>query len=129
MEELLIVVIQFLFEFVLNVLGNLPFDLPSKNRTTPEPESIALPCFLWFCGGCALAGISLLVFKHTFITVAPLRLVNLALAPLVSAYISQAIAARRATANPFIIPRNHFWQALWFTLGLVLIRFAYATRA
>jgi hypothetical protein len=58
----------------------------------------------------------------------PLRLANLPVAPLVSAYIAQAIARRRREANPLIAPRNHFWKAFWFTLGLVAIRFAYATR-
>ena len=33
-----------------------------------------------------------------------------------------------AILSPQIVPRNHFWKAFWFTLGLVVIRFAYATR-
>ena len=129
MEEVLIVVLQFLFEFILEVLGNIPFDWPSKNRRTPEPAGIVLRCFLWFCGGCVLAGMSLLVVGHTMIAFDVLRIANLVLAPLSSALVSQAIARRRARSNPFIVPRNHFWQAFWFTLGMVLIRFAYASRA
>ena len=128
MEDLLVAILQFLFEFAFDVLSNIPFDWPSKNRRTPEPEGIALRCFLWFCGGCLLAGISLLVVRHTIITFAALRLANLVLAPLASAYLSQGIARRRSVNNPFIVPRNHFWQAFWFTPGLVLVRFAYAFR-
>jgi hypothetical protein len=128
MEELLIVIIQFLFEFMLDVISNIPFDWTSSERTTPEPEGISLRCFLGFCGGCLLAGVSLLVVKHTVISVSALRITNVALAPIASAFLSQAIASRRARANVFIVPRNHFWQAFWFTLGLVLIRFAYASR-
>lgn len=128
MEELLIVIIQFLFEFTLDVIGNIPFDWPSSNRTTPEPKSIFLRCFLGFCGGCLLAGVSLLVVKHTFISVSALRIANLMLAPVASAFLSKAIAIHRARANAFIIPCNHFWQAFWFTFGLVLTRFAYASR-
>jgi hypothetical protein len=129
MEELLIVIIQFIFEFTLNILGNIPFDWSSRNRTTPEPDSIVFPCFLWFCGGCALAGISLLIARHSLITLPALRIVNLVIAPVTSAFISRAIARHRAINNPFIIPNNHFWQAFSFTLGLVIIRFAYASRA
>lgn len=129
MEEVLIVVLQFLFEFLLEVLGNIPFDWPSRNRSTPEPEGIVLRCLLWFCGGCLLAGLSLLVVRQTMIGVDLLRIANLVLAPVSSAFVSQAIARRRARSNPFIVPRNHFWQAFWFTLGMVLIRFAYAARA
>ena len=128
MEELLIVIIQFLCEFILNVFCNIPFDWPSRNRTSPEPEGIYLVCFLWFCGGCLLAGISLIFVKNTIISVSVLRIANLALAPFASAFLSQAIAQHRAKNNLFITPRNHFWQAFWFTLGLTLIRFAYASR-
>ena len=129
MEELLIAIIQFLFEFTLDVLGNVPFDWPSKKRSKPESEDVFLPRLFWFCGGCALAGVSLLVIKHTVVSVSALRIANLLLAPLASAFLSETIATRRSRENPFIIPRNHFWQALFFTLGLVLIRFAYASRA
>ena len=129
MEEILIVITQFLFEFTLDVLGSFPFDWPSRNRTKPESERVFLSRFIWFCGGCALAGVSLVVSKHSIIAIPALRIANLVLAPLVSAYLSQAIASYRAQENRFIIPRNHFWQAFSFTLGLVLIRFAYATHA
>lgn len=128
MEELLVVVLQFLLEFILNVLANIPFDWPSRNRRTPEPESIWLRCFLWSCGGGLLAGVSLLVFKQTLISVPALRIANLVIAPVVSGFLSEAIAKRRASRNELIVPRNHFWQAFWFTLGLVIIRFTYATR-
>ena len=127
MEELIVVIIQFLFEFVLNVLLNIPFDWPSKNRTTPEPESIWAACFLWFLGASVLGWISLIFFKHTLITSSSLRIANLVLAPLVSAALSKAIAERRAKVNPFIESRNHYWQAFWFTLGFTMVRFAYAT--
>lgn len=71
----------------------------------------------------------MLIVKHTIIAISILRMVNLVLAPIASAYLSKRIANRRSKDNPFIVPRNHFWQAFWFTLGLTLIKFAYATRA
>lgn len=129
MEQLLVLFIQFWLEFTINVVSIVPFDWFSKNRTTAEPESIASRCFLWFLEGCILAGVSLLILKHTIISVMALRIANLVLAPIVSAYITEAIARRRAKINPFIAPCNHFWQAFWFTFGLVVIRFIYASRA
>jgi len=128
MEEILIAVIQFLFEFTLDVLSDIPFEWMSKNRTTPEPEGIVMPCIVWFFAGCLLAGISLLVVSHTVIAISGLRMTNLVLAPVASACLSQSIAAHRSKGNPYIVPSNHFWQAFWFTLGLTLIRFAYASR-
>jgi hypothetical protein len=62
------------------------------------------------------------------ISLSALRIANLVLAPITSAFISQAIARHRSKRNRFINPRNHFWQAFWFTLGIVTVRFAYAVR-
>jgi hypothetical protein len=129
MEEVFIAFLQFVFELALSIFANVPFDWPSKNRRTPEPESIWLAGFWWFLGGCLVAWISTLFMKHTFISVPALRMLNIVVAPIASAYFSQAIARRRSKININIVPRNHFWQAFWFTLGLVLVRFAYAARA
>jgi hypothetical protein len=126
MEEILIIIIQVLFEFVLNVMINIPFDYPSKNRSTNEPESVFLACFIWFLLASLLGWLSLFLFKYTLLALPILRIANLILAPIVSAMLSKAIAERRAEQNHFIIPRNHFWQAYWFTLGFAMVRFAYA---
>ena len=127
MEEILVVLVQFLIEFFFDIFLNIPFDWPSRNRRLPEPEAIFGNCVLWLIGSVVLGFISLLVFKHTLIASPNLRIANLFLAPLTSAAISKAIAARRALQNPNIIPRNHYWQAFWFTLGYTAVRFAYAT--
>jgi hypothetical protein len=129
MDELLSVIIQFTFEFLLNVFIDIPFEWPSRNRKTPEREDIAGICFIWFLAGAGLAGLSLLVFPNTFISWPQFRIANLLLAPLVSAILSRAIARRRSEMNPNIVPRNHFWQSFWFTVGLVATRFAFAGRA
>jgi len=127
-EDLLIAILQGLFEFALEVLANVPFDWPLSTRNTSEPRSLPIACFLWFVGGCLLGSLSVLLLKHTWIRFSPLRIANLPLAPLVSAYIAQAIARRRQETSPQIVPRNHFWKVFSFSLGLVAVRFAYATR-
>jgi hypothetical protein len=129
MEEFLVAALQFLLEFVLNVLGSVPFDWPSRYRRAPESGGSFARYFAWFAGGCVVAGVSLLVFKHSVITGEGLRIANLVLAPIASAFLSQYVALRRAQTNPNIDPRNHFWQAFWFTVGLVIIRFTYAAHA
>jgi len=129
MEEFLVVLLQFLVEFVINVVAEIPFDWPSRNRKTPESEGVAGVCFLWFLLGIGVGCISLLIFSRTLISVSALRVVSLVLAPVASAFLSLYLAKRRAVANPFIIPRNHFWQAFWFTVALVGVRFIYASRA
>lgn len=125
MEELIILIIQAFFEIFLQIFISHPFDLHSKKK--PDPESIWPYSILWFFGGCFLAWLSLFLFKHTFIPMPGLRIANLILSPVVAAYISGAIARRRAKTNDFVVPRDHFWLAFWFTLGFAVIRFAYAT--
>jgi hypothetical protein len=124
MEDLLVVILQCVFEFLLEIFCYSPLDwLPWD-----WPEGLFgkyLGCFIM---GCGLAGISILLFKYTWISHPLLRMVNLVFAPIASAFISQVIARYRSRKNRSLIPRNSFWQAFWFTFGIVLIRFVYATR-
>jgi hypothetical protein len=126
MEDLLIAILQGLFEFILEVFsylfcGSWPF--PNS-----WPESLIGRCILWFAIGCGLAALSMFFLNHTWIRLSVLRIANLILAPLTSAMISRAIAQRRKKSDESIVPRNHFWQAFWFTAGIVTVRFAYAAR-
>jgi len=125
MEDLIIPFFQFLFEFLIEIFGYSPIDwfFPDK-----WPESLIGRCIAWFILGCGLATASILLLNHTWISHPTLRTANLALAPITSAFISEAIARHRSKHNESIIPRNHFWQAFWFTLGIVTVRFAYAAR-
>jgi hypothetical protein len=129
MEDALFIVIQVLAELVMESLAWWPVDLPSRSRRRPEAPSIIGSCAIWFTVGALLGWLSVLLVTRTFLTHPALRLTNLLVAPLASAYLSAAIAKRRQPANHYIIPRNHFWRAFWFTTGLVLLRFAYAVRA
>jgi len=129
MEDLLIIILQAIFEFIAEIFSYSPLDWwPSTSRTSPESDTVTAKCFVWFVIGCGLACVSMLFLKRTWISLPALRIANLVLAPIASAFISQAVARRRSRRNSFIIPRNHFWQSFWFTFGLVSVRFAYAAR-
>ena len=94
-EDLIISILQALFEFALEVFSYTPFDWPLSPRTKLEPETIIGRCFSWFVAGYLPVfhpGLLMLVFKHTFISHPALRIANLVLAPITSAFISQAIA-------------------------------------
>jgi hypothetical protein len=125
MEDLIMAILQGCFEFLLEIFSYGPVDwiIPDE-----WPRSLAGKCFMWFIVGSGLALISMLFLNRTWITHPALRIANLALAPLISAFLSQAIARRRAKRDESIVPRNHFWQAFWFTVGIVTVRFAYAVR-
>ena len=128
MEELIVVVFQFLAEFTINVLGYLPIDWPSKHRRTPEREGLWAVCFVWLIAGGLLGAFSLLVVGYTLLQPGWLRIANLCISPIASAYLAQFVATRRARSNPLLVPRNHFWYGFWFSLGLAFARFAYASR-
>ena len=107
MEELLAIILQFLFEFVLEVISWLPFDFVPEKRW--QPASLASRCLTWFFFGCGLAGLTVLFLKRTLIVWPVLSIANLLLAPLASAFLAEAIARRRRRRDAAIVPRNHFW--------------------
>ena len=49
-------------------------------------------------------------------------------APIAAGFLFRALAQRRAKKSYSIVPREHFWHALWFTFGWALVRFLYARR-
>jgi len=126
MEDVIVLLLQAIFEFVFEVLAYLPFDLP---RSRSSGGSLAECCIALCAIGAVLSGVSLVFFRHTFLALPALRIGNLALAPIASAFLSQAIARQRATRIPAIVPRERFWQAFWFTAGMVTVRFVFAVRA
>lgn len=124
MEDFLIALLQCVFEFLADIFCYGPFDWPFEKL----PGDLTYKCITLFIIGAGLAWISVLFLKHTWISFSAFRIANLALAPLTSAFISEAIARYRRRQNASVVPRNHFWQAFWFTLGVVTVRFAYAVR-
>jgi hypothetical protein len=126
-EELIVYVLQFILEFLFEVLANLPFELP--RRRNGSSYTVAAQCFWLFLLGAAVAWVSLWIHRHTVFTFPSLRIANVILAPIVSGYISRAYNRLRTLRNDAVPLQDRFWQGFSFTLGLVLIRFAYATRA
>lgn len=128
MEELLILVLQGLFEFLFDVASGLGH-WPLTNDTKQEKKDGLNSWLIWVFAGGLMAVLSLVAFRHTFIPTPQLRIANLLLAPVASAFLTQHIAKQRALTNPNIIPRQHFWQAFWYAIGFVVVRFAYVSRS
>lgn len=130
MEELLVVIVQFLIELLGNVLTSGLLDWPARQRHTPDPQAIWPVAQLYLLGGLALGWLlTHLWWPHTFIHWPSLRMLNLVAAPVASAYLAQALAQRRVLTRPHICPRNHFWYAFWMALGFALSRLAFAVRS
>jgi hypothetical protein len=124
MEDFLIAILQAILECLCDAFSYGPFDWPAEKSS----GTLFGKCLTLFMVGCGLALISILILKYTWIHFSALRIANLFFAPLMSAFISQAIARHRSKRNPSVIPRNHFWQAFWFTLGVATVRFVCTTR-
>jgi hypothetical protein len=128
MEELLILLVQFVIELIGDVLCSGLFDLPLPEQSRNTRAARLVVYASWLLGGAAVAGLSLLVFDHSLIARPGWRIANLLAAPYCSALVAEFMAKRRQMAGRDTDPGHHFWRSLWFTLGLVAVRFAYVSR-
>lgn len=126
MEQLLIVAVQFLTEVVGSAVVSIPFDFGRKKPVQPESASRASYIIFFVIGG-TIGWMSAQLVTHTLLQQPWLRILNLAVAPLVAGIIVKKIAIVRAKTHIFIEPTVHFWSAFWFTLSFAVIRFAYVS--
>jgi len=126
MEEILLVIIQFLIEVVGQVLLELPFEFGDWRRSELERGSWQRYTAALLLGG-LIGGISLWFFPHTMLHQPWLRLANLVAAPLLSAALAHTIASSRMPQRSHIVPAVHGWTAFCFTLGVATVRFAYTS--
>ena len=123
MEELLVVLIQFLFEVVGQALLSVPFDFCPR-REYPDYSRAALT-IVAFAVGVAFGAASVALVPHSYLPYAWLRIASLVASPLLAGAIAWCVAELRISYKPFLVPRHHFWYAFTVTLGLSLVRFAY----
>jgi hypothetical protein len=132
LAELLIALVQFISEVLLQIAGDVLTELGWNAlrevfRPSHPPVRGLVPVGYSIIGA-ALGGLSLLVFPKHFAASMPLRLATLALAPIASALaVAPALPLLRRPAEPEDIWRR-FWNAYAFSLTFALIRFAYAGR-
>ncbi|HEX4796823.1 MAG TPA: hypothetical protein VH370_23730 [Humisphaera sp.] len=132
MEDVLILILQFIFEVGLQVLAELPWDLfVGRRQTASNPNRPAGPgvwIFLSLIAGAAVGGLSLLIFPTTLLHLPATRMANLAVAPAISGFASAGFSRlwpnRRKPGDPAIRPI----AAACFTFALAVIRFTYAAR-
>jgi hypothetical protein len=125
LEEIIIVIIQFLVEVVAQALVDIPVDCATRNPKKPEEESF-VRYFLFLVGGGLVGWCSIALFPRTMLHQTVLRIANLVLSPIIAAAIARSIAIYKRPKNPFIEPKIHAWSAFWFTLALAAVRLAYA---
>ena len=132
MGELIVFILQVLLELIVQFLLWLTGDvvLSQRERKRPDPpgsDDWLVPLAGLLFGG-TVGGISLAVFPTTFLGSELARCLNLVLAPLVTAGIAALLARRRVRRGTPSNVKLHFWFALAFSAGLVLVRFVWAVR-
>jgi len=122
-EEILVAILQFLFEVVLQSLVSLPFDFCPR-RDYPESDRTSLTILVLIVGvACGI--VSVAVFPYSHLHHSWQRIAGLVASPLLAGAIAYCVAELRMAFNPFLVSRHHFWYAFTFTLGLSAYRFAF----
>lgn len=133
LEELIIFVLQWVFELLFNLVVYFPWDifLFWRERKAPadrrESDYWLVPLGGAFFGG--LLGAASLVFLPTTLLRHEVgRLINLIATPLISAALSRLLAQRRVKRGQDSDANLHFWFAFAFSLALLTVRFIWANR-
>ena len=130
MEEILIVVIQFLIESLLEI-GSSLFWYDDGLIDWPDPDSPLHPFWravFWLGAGGVLAWVSLQLWPKSLISHASVRIANLVLTPFAAGCAGRAVVVWRSRHDDRE-PSGGFARSFCFTLGMVLIRFVYARHA
>jgi hypothetical protein len=131
MEELIAFIIQFVIEFGIQLFGSIGFDWAAGSGKKKADEKTAEDGCGWMAIFAALGGVcgglSLLIAPNLLLPTLPLRVANLAAAPLLAGGMSY-LFARHVWAVGGYRPRHHFWRAFVFALAFGVARFAYAHR-
>lgn len=131
-EFLLEVVVEFFFEFLLSLVGEVLAELFSRasvrwlfpERWREGKRYFLLPAF--FCAGIALGAISVWFFPNHFIASPNLRWANLMLTPVFVALASALFSSWRLDVGGEKEPLRHAAQGFLFAFALALTRFLLA---
>ena len=132
MESILEVILQCLFEFFVQIVGELfvelgmhPFAEVFKKRPVESPFVAGIGYFLL---GAAVGGLSLLVAGTTFIHDSTWRVLNLFVTPIFAGLMMMAVGAIRSRKGQELVRLDRFGYGLVFAFGMALVRFIFAAR-
>ena len=123
MEEILVLIIQFILEALFNILTIFPWELPFYRGERAEDNNTILRCLYSFLFGLFLGFVSLLASHKSLISMSYLRIANLFISPFLAGWLSETIAKLVHRKKDDVWPKRHFWYAFWLCLGYVMVRF------
>lgn len=132
MEEIIILIIQGIVEFLFEFFSYLPWDWWSYDWYSDEREdrhgSFVWTLIISLVIGGVLGWLSIYIFPTVLVKWGWLRIALLFISPLGSGMMARTMTQLRAENNKNIDANAHFWISLCFSVGLVWIRFAFAHR-
>lgn len=126
MEIILEFVLQAFFEFLLQIVGEVLFELGWRGvaevfKRKPR-QNPALAFIGYALLGLIMGGLSLLFFPEHFIRDRSLRLVNLVITPCLAGFCMSALGAWRQNRGLSTIRLDSFSYGFIFAFGMALIR-------
>lgn len=123
---------EFLFEILAELLLQIVFEglaelgvhgVKDTFRKPRRPFFSTIGFLVW---GLLAGGISLWPFPHSFVADKTLRLVNLAITPLLAGLLMLTIGRLRAKRGQELVGLDRFGYAFAFALAMALVRFFFA---
>ena len=132
MELFIEVVLQFVFEFFLQLLAEVFSEIGFHSLSQFfESRRIQNPWIAsagYFFLGAVVGGISLLIFKATLIHSPMMRVANLFLTPVLVGLAMVLIGWLRRKKGLELVRLDRFGYGFLFAFGMALVRFLYATK-
>jgi hypothetical protein len=127
MEEIIVLLLQGIIECGIELLAWLPFDL-AVGGAPDRGGSWGVGVVLFLVIGAGMGALMNALTPHLLLPYPWLREANLVLAPFASGWLSWMLAKWRLKKNDRARPARSFWYAFCFTLGFVVVRFAWGVR-
>jgi hypothetical protein len=133
-EELLLVLVQFLFDLLVDTVISIPVDWlfgreeRARHSRGLEPPSNAPILVGAAVVGSVLGGMSLVVLPHTLLRFGWMRVLNLVLAPALSGALAYQASQRRRTRGAVSDDELHAVSAALLSFAFVGVRFLWGLR-
>jgi uncharacterized membrane protein YccC len=127
MEEALVLILQLLFELIVQLLlyGGIDFITMWVEKNDKPGGLGCLLMFLFAVIGVGFAALANLFHPVVFLPYDWLRIANLIVGPLLAGGVSWLFTDWRRRRGARLVPRLHFWFAFCFVFGFDVVRFIY----
>ena len=128
MEEVLIVILQLVFELAVQLLLYGGIDcITMWVEKNDKPGGVGcLLMFIFALMGVGFGAFANLFHPGAFLPFGWLRIANLIVGPLLAGGVSWLFTDWRRRRGARLVPIMHFWFAFFFVFGFNLVRFVYA---